>query len=358
VFCKGHHLSDYDTGLVSWLVRSHLLMSMTAQRKDIEDPEVVQEFAAAVGDPNRLRYLYLLTVADIRATAPQRWNSWKNALLNQLYRSTMQALQRGLDNPQAQDELIQRRRTEALRLLTERGFDEKDVVELWLQLDVDYFMHATPDEIAWQTRHALKTPSPDKPVVKLWTDSHRGCTEIFVYSQDRQRLFAHTTSLLDQLGLNIQGARIQTLDDGRAMNSYFVLAHDDSTLSGPYEQQRIIETLQSSLANPASFDPNVSQRIPRRVKAFATPLQVEYIQDETNNRTELRLTSTDRPGLLSRVGQVFARHGIGLTSAKVATVGAQAEDTFLITDHDGSPLTDTAKQEAITEDLTDILNRD
>jgi [protein-PII] uridylyltransferase len=269
----------------------------------------------------------------------------------------MQALERGLDNPQAQDELIQRRRTEALRLLTERGYDVDDVVALWLQLDVDYFMHSTPDEIAWQTRHALSNPSPDTPVVKLWAESHRGCTEIFVYSRDRNRLFAQTTALLDQLGLNIQGARIQTLGDGRAMNSYFVLAHDGSTLSSPFDRQQVIETLQHDLADPTSFDPNVSQRMSRRIKAFITPPQVSFRQDETNGRTELRLTATDRPGLLSRVGQVFARHDIGLISAKVATVGAVAEDTFLITDRDGAPLTDETRQEAIGNDLYEALSQ-
>jgi [protein-PII] uridylyltransferase len=357
-FCKHHHLSDYDTGLVAWLVRSHLMMSMTAQRKDIDDPEVVQEFAAAVGDPNRLRYLYLLTVADIRATAPQRWTSWKNALLNQLYRATMRALQRGLENPQAQDELIQRRRTEALRLLADRGIKEADAVALWLQLDLEYFMHATPDEIAWHTARALQLGMPAEPLVEVRPESHRGCTEIFIYSRDRDRLFAHSTGLLDQLGLNIQGARIQTLDDGRAMNSYFVLNHDGGMLTDPFERQRVTETLLHGLSHPDTFDPNVSQRLPRQVKAFLAPPEVSFTQDETNARTELRLTTMDRPGLLSRIGQVFARHGVRVISAKVATVGATAEDTFLITDADGAPLTDADQQQQLRHQISEALSLD
>jgi len=357
-FCKAHHLSDYDTGLVSWLVRSHLLMSMTAQRKDIEDPEIIQDFAATVGDPNRLRYLYLLTVADIRATSPQRWNSWKNALLNQLYKATMSALDRGLDNPQAQDELIQRRRVEALRLLTERGYAEADVVQLWMQLDVDYFMHATPDEIAWHTSRVLDIGPPATPVVELRAESHRGCTEIFVYSQDRDRLFAHSTALIDQLGLNIQGARIQTTGDGRAMNSYYVLGQDDDTIGALLDRQQIVHTLQHGLAEPDSFDPNISQRMPRRIKSFITPPQVSFVEDEANSRTELLLTATDSRGLLSRVGQVFTRLGVRLISAKVATIGAQAQDTFLISTRDGAPIDDAELQQAIRADLTETLSHD
>ena len=357
-FCKAHHLSHYDTGLVSWLVRSHLLMSMTAQRKDIEDPEVIQGFAAAVGDPNRLRYLYLLTMADIRATAPRLWNSWKNALLNQLYRAPLRALERGLANPQAQDELIQRRRAEALRLLAEQGIGEEPAVTLWLQLDVDYFMHATPDEIAWHTARVLALGPPSRPVVELRPESHRGCTEIFVYSQDRERLFAHTTALLDQLGLDIQGARIQTLADGRAMNSYFVLGHDGHGIASPFERQQITDTLQQGLADPDSFLPQTNQRVPRHIKAFLTVPEVSFTQDENNNRTELHLSATDRPGLLSRVGQVFASHDIRLINAKVATIGAVAEDTFLITDQQGAPLTANDRQQALAEAITTALSLD
>ena len=108
-FCQQHGLSDFDSKLISWLVEKHLILSMTAQRKDISDPEVVQAFAEEVGDPTRLDYLYLLTVADTRATNPARWNSWKDALLRELYVATRGALERGLNRPQVLNELIRDR---------------------------------------------------------------------------------------------------------------------------------------------------------------------------------------------------------------------------------------------------------
>jgi [protein-PII] uridylyltransferase len=130
-FCQLHHLSDYDSRLVAWLVEQHLLMSMTAQRKDISDPVVIQAFAEAVTDVNRLNHLYLLTVADARATNPKRWSSWKNALLRDLYQSTRRALERGLQNPQAQDELIEQKQREAMRLLALEGIDADACRDLW-----------------------------------------------------------------------------------------------------------------------------------------------------------------------------------------------------------------------------------
>ncbi len=90
-FCLQHDLSDYDTGLVTWLVENHLLMSSTSQREDISDPVVVNRFAKRMKDTVHLDYLYVLTVADVRATNPELWNNWKDALLKELYYNTRRA---------------------------------------------------------------------------------------------------------------------------------------------------------------------------------------------------------------------------------------------------------------------------
>jgi [protein-PII] uridylyltransferase len=137
-----------------------------------------------------------------------------------------------------------------------------------------------------------------------------------------------------------------------------VLGQDGGMLTDPYERRHVADTLARNLADPGSFDPHVSQRLPRQVKAFLAAPEVSFTQDEGNARTELRLTAIDRPGLLSRIGQVFARHGVRVISAKVATVGATAEDTFLIIDADGAPLTDPAQQQLLREQISEILSLD
>jgi len=138
-FCQLHYLSEFDSRLVAWLVENHLVMSMTAQRKDITDPAVIQEFAAHIGDLARLDYLYLLTVADVRGTNPKRWSSWKDALLRELYQSTRRALDRGLDNPQAQDLLIEQKQAEAMRLLAREGIDAEECRNLWFRFSVEFW---------------------------------------------------------------------------------------------------------------------------------------------------------------------------------------------------------------------------
>ncbi|HYQ70743.1 MAG TPA: [protein-PII] uridylyltransferase, partial [Gammaproteobacteria bacterium] len=148
-FCIRHDLSDYDAGLVTWLVEHHLIMSTTAQREDIDDPVVINRFARTVGNRARLDYLYVLTVADIRATNPDMWNAWKDALLKQLYYNTRRALHRGLQDPLERAEHIQQVQHEAAELLGQR---DAQIQHLWEQMGDEYFLRTSPEQVAHHTR--------------------------------------------------------------------------------------------------------------------------------------------------------------------------------------------------------------
>lgn len=338
-FCRLHGLGDFDANLVAWLVERHLLMSITAQRKDIGDPQVVQAFAAEVGDPTRLDYLYLLTVADVRGTNPQRWNGWREALLRELYLATRRALLRGLENPQAQDELIEQKRFEALRLLGRYGCDAPASMALWQGFSRDYFLHNAPDDIAWQTCQMLMTDPAQLPLIRIRPLTARGGTEIFLYARDRQDLFARTTAMLDQLGLTIMDARILTTDDGMMLNSYQVLDQGGTPVEDEERLDEIRFGLGSALADDGTGDIRVARRMPRQYRHFPIQTQVSFSSDEGNERTVMRLTTLDRPGLLAAVGSVFEYCHIRLTNAKIATVGAEVDDVFFITSTDGTPIT-------------------
>ena len=280
-FCQLHGLSDYDSRLVAWLVEKHLIMSMTAQHKDTGDPEVIQKFAAQIGDPTRLDYLYLLTVADARATNPQRWSSWKDSLLRDLYHATRRALVRGLDNPQAQDDLIQQKQTEALRLLSKYGVTSDACKALWIKFSLDYFLHNSPDEIAWQTRTLLGAADDVLPLVAIRPLTHRGGTEIFIYTQDREHLFARTTALLDRWGMSIMDARIMTTDDGMALNAYYVL---EMTGSSPVlDEEHVVQIKQAlvdELSGREAPDLQVTRPVPRQLRHFPTETKLSFSADE------------------------------------------------------------------------------
>ncbi|MCF1181897.1 [protein-PII] uridylyltransferase [Marichromatium gracile] len=338
-FCQQHSLSAFDSRLVSWLVENHLVMSMTAQRKDISDPEVIQTFAERIGDPNRLDYLYLLTVADARATNPERWNGWKDALLRELYHGTRRALLRGLDNPQAQDELIQQKQVEALRLVARYGADPEACRRLWSKFSFDFFLHSSPDEIAWQSRQILCAAPETLPLTVIRPVTARGASELFIYTADRTNLFGRTTAMLDQLGLSIMDARVMTTDDGMAVSSYQVLDQGGNPVDGALRMEEIRTALTEELRHEEDSEIRVARTLPRRHRCFPVDTRVSFSTDEPNRRTIMRLSTLDCPGLLAEVGAVFRDCGVRLQNAKIATVGAEVDDVFFITDTDDTPIT-------------------
>ena len=338
-FCQLHYLSEFDSRLVAWLVENHLVMSMTAQRKDITDPAVIQEFAAHIGDLARLDYLYLLTVADVRGTNPKRWSSWKDALLRELYQSTRRALDRGLDNPQAQDLLIEQKQAEAMRLLAREGIDAEECRNLWFRFSVDFFAPSTPEEIAWQTQRILQTPADALPLVDIRPVPSRGCSEILIYARDQANLFVRITALLDQRALSVVDARIMTTANGMALNIFRALTPDHQAIEPGETSDDLIEQLREELRDLSSDEVRVTRRLPRQNRYFPIETRISFGEDASNRRTMMRLTTLDRPGLLAEIGAVFEQCDIRLQSAKIATVGAEVDDVFFITTADAAPIT-------------------
>ncbi|MBK8163100.1 MAG: [protein-PII] uridylyltransferase [Gammaproteobacteria bacterium] len=348
-FCRHHGLSDYDAHLVSWLVRNHLIMSSTAQHKDISDPDVIAEFARKVGDTARLEYLYLLTVADIRGTNPTLWNGWKDALLIDLYSSTRSILGRGLDSPVDKDERIAETRTAALALLAVA--DAERIITVWSELDEEYFLRHSPDEIAWQMRLILAGRPEDLPLIRVREETGRGGTEIFIYARDQDHLFAMTTSALDQLGLNVLNARVITTRSGYTLDTYIVLDENGGTIRDPHRIREIADTIRTRISRGDIRAARTSRRPARQLRHFSIPTQVVFSEDAHHRYTIAELTTVDRPGLLARVGQAFVECGVRLQNAKIATFGERVEDVFFVTDKSNRPLNGQAQLDALRDSL-------
>jgi [protein-PII] uridylyltransferase len=343
-FCQNHHLGKWDSHLVAWLVRNHLLMSMTAQRRDISDPEVIHRFAKHCGDGVHLDYLYVLTVADINATNHSLWNSWRATLLRQLYTETKRALRRGLENPVNIEDRIEELQSDALAALRRKGIHDKEVQELWSNIGNDYFLREDANNVAWHTEAILEHGRNKLPLVLVKKTSYRvyeGATEIFIYSEDLPNLFPATVAALDQLHLSIQDARIILTDDGRTLNTYSVLTEDNLPLSeNPDYLANIRHTLVEELDDPDDFPDIIQRRVPRALKLFATPTRVTISNDPVMQQTVLEVSSPDRPGLLARIGSIFVEFGISVRKAKIASIGERVEDYFFITDANEQPISD------------------
>lgn len=344
--------------MVAWLVRHHLVLSTTAQKKDISDPAVINEFAALVGDQLHLDYLYVLTVADVRGTNPKLWNSWKASLFEDLYELTKRALRRGLENPIDKEELIAETQREARSLLTETGVPADAVDEVWRSQTPEYFLRHGADEIAWQTRFlAANRDAPDRPLVAVRHLPGTGGIAIFLHTPQRYHTFANATAVIDELGLSILDARITPTLDGYSMDNYIVM--EVGTASEPDDERlaEIRRRLDLVISRGDEWDARVTRRAPRQVRMFRTPTQIGFAEDTTGNRTIMELVAGDRPGLLLTVGKVFRELGIEIKAAKIVTIGERAEDVFYLAGHDQKPLAPDVR-ERLSRVLAERLSED
>ena len=339
-FCQWLGLPEMDVDLVAWLVRQHLTMSVTAQKKDISDPDVVHRFAALVEDWERLDYLYLLTVADIFATSPKLWNSWKGQLLATLHQATRYALRRGLEHPVHARERILEAQFGALTTLAQAGYDAARVRALWAEYPDENFLRFTPGQLAWQTAAILDHGDSTEPLVTARAAGERGGTEVFVFSVDRDGLFATITAVLDRFQLSVQEARIATSRQGHVLDAFQVLDADQKQVSDPQRMQELIERLRAELLKP-ELNLTPARRVwTRQQKHFHVPLRLEFQSDEKRGRTGLALVCSDRPGLLAHVTQAFRACGIRVHDARIATFGERVEDFFELTDERDQKLDD------------------
>ena len=356
-FCLEHGMSRYEARLTAWLVRHHLTLSLTAQKKDINDPEVIREFAEIVGDELHLDYLYLLTVADVRATNPKLWNSWRAQLFEGLYRLTKQALRRGLENPIDKQELLQQRKTEARQHLSRSGLDTNQINAVWKNFTDEYFLRCRPDEIESHTRLFADPENQGKDVmVDLMDQAFKGGTAIFLFTPQKKYAFATATAVLDELGLNVADARIIPLKKESSLATFVVLEQTDNPNDEKSRLSQIKRQLIHALTAENKSIPTVTRRAPRQVRLFPTETLVTFTTDKSNNRTVMELVTGDRPGILYEVGKVMRDHLIVIQTAKVLTIGERAEDVFYITNNDGKPL-DEAQCVELEEALVDALSQ-
>ena len=354
-FCKQHDLSRFDTDLVVWLVKNHLIMSATAQRKDISDPGVVHAFASQVGDLTHLNYIYLLTVADVRATSPDVWNSWKDALLKELYNATRSALKRGLDNPLMQIEFIDEVKKQVKYQLLNLKFKKSAIESLWQRFNEEYFLRYSVDEIVWQST-ALLDKKAQPPMVLIYKNSVRGGTEVFIYSKIFDGLFSISTSIIDQMGLTIADARIMQTKDHYTLNSFIVLDQDGDPVQDDERLQELSDRIFIKIRDPGKQSIDVNRRLNRQQKHFTFPTDVSFWADPNHARTVMQVKAYDRPGLLSLVSTALNHCQIRLHNAKIATFGERAEDLFFITDQNNQALVTDEQFNCLKTAITEFLD--
>ncbi len=338
--------SQADIDFMVFLVRNHLLMSQVAQRQDISDPEVVRRFVERVGDKSRLDALYLLTVADIRATSPKVWTPWKGQLLERLYLSASDMMSGARSSDQAMQTRLALARSTIIQTLPEAELDA-----FWQELDVVYFMRHSSEEIIWHAISLAAHRNTPVPIVRCEEQSGKSGYLVLLYMPDRKGLFLRAVACLAKLGLSIVDTRVHTTKHGWALDT-FLVADRFERYTLERLRERLAKDLAAAVVAEGALPPASQGKLSRRSQHFPLRPNVNLAPDERGAAWLLNIVCTDRPGLLYSIFRVLYDYGINLQTAKIATLGERVEDVFLI---DSPALNDERTVLALEADLLEAL---
>ena len=320
-FAKRLGMSSTDAKLISWLVKKHLIMSSISQKKDISDPLTVNDFAKEVEQNEKLNYLYLLTVNDIRATNPALWNGWKHQLLRDLYTLTRSKINK---NPiKASSDIALDRKNS---VLSELNKDEKSFVKNYFSKFSDsYFNKNASESLKWQSQLIIQNKNCD--LVIACKNKFDNLLEIFIKVDNSEGLFLKLTKTLEKSGLEIIDANIFTsTDDKLAANTFITkFSHHDRALNQSELKELSIRIIKN-FNNYEDFSDSI-KNAKKKIK-FQNKLNITNTHNTSKGRNLITIETSDRPGLLSDIARVFYDNNLSIFSARINTLGDKVEDTF------------------------------
>ena len=348
-------LDAAETDTAAWLIEHHLLMSITAQSRDLSDPKTIEGFARVVQTVERLKLLLVLTIADIKAVGPGVWTGWKGELLRTLYFETEVVLSGGHSELARMDRvrLAQARLREALPDWAQEAFDDyatRHNAAYWLKVEpLRQVKHARLIRDAEDAGRTVAT--------SFETDAFRGVTELTVLAPDHPRLLAIITGACAASGGNIVDAQIFTTVDGTALDTIFLSRAFDRDEDELRRGERVARAIEGALKGEIRIADLVDGKRPakERPKTFQVAPEVVIDNALSTRHTVLEVTGLDRPGLLYDLTTALGKLNLNIASAHIATFGEKAVDVFYVTDLTGTKITHPGRQAAIRRALLDIL---
>jgi [protein-PII] uridylyltransferase len=307
-------------------------MSNTAFKFDIDDPKTIQDFVARVQSPERLKLLLLLTVADIRAVGPKVWNGWKAALLRELYHRAFELMSGGIDAT-AREERVRQAQEAVKKLLPDftaaelDAFIAKGYPFYWLSFDAE-----TQARHARLVREAERSGAP--LTVETRVDTGRAVTEVTLYTADHAGLFSRIAGALALAGANIVDAKIHTLSNGMALDTFWVQDRDGGAFAQPQKLAKLSVMFENVLVGKLKphIDLAAPASVPSRTRVFTVPPRVLIDNKASSTHTVIEVNGRDRTGLLYEVTRALTQLNLQISSAKISTYGEKVVDVFYVKD--------------------------
>ena len=332
--CPTLGLDQEETEMVSWLVLHHLLLSQTAFSRDIDDPKTILDLADSIQSPERLRLLQILTVSDIRAVSPKVWNGWKATLLRELYTRVAEVLEGGLSTTERDTRIARVKEVVATLLADWPAPDREDFLSLGYP---SYWLGFDPESIE---RHArlIRDAKSRKAPLTIQTEPlpARAVTEVVVYTGDHAGLFSRIAGALAIGGASIVDARIHTLTDGMALDTFWIQDANGGPFETPHRLARLSTVIEQALTGRIKLATEIRKAtkslVPGRMRAIHVPPRVVVDNRASNRHTVIEVNGRDRPGLLHDVTAAISEQGLQIASAHVTTYGVRAVDVFYVKD--------------------------
>ncbi len=344
--------------LVAWLVENHLVMSDFAQKRDVSDPGTVAAFARIVENPERLRLLLVITVADIRAVGPGVWNGWKGQLLRELYNATEAVFRGGRGSDAAANVL---RHQESLAEAARATLLEIDpAAKGWVSaMENAYFSAFPQDELFEHAALARRAAIQGGAAAEGRVHPNQNAAEIVIAAKDRRGLFADLAMAISALGGNVVGARVFTSRQGQALDVFYVQDVTGAPFGceNPRALRRLADALEAAgKGESLGVEPRRGSE-QSRAAAFAIAPTVTIDNEASNDATVVEASGRDRPGLLHALAKTLADNGLSIQSAHIDGYGERAVDAFYVQTPEGGKLTETRKVAVVKADLLAALEQ-
>ncbi|MSO72150.1 MAG: [protein-PII] uridylyltransferase [Rhodospirillaceae bacterium] len=349
--CPRLGLTAEETETVSWLVRKHLLMSNTAFKRDLDDPQTMTKFCEIVQSPERLKLLLVLTCADIRAVGPAVWNNWKATLLRELYQRADHFI-RGGQAVAGIDARVNAAKAALAERLVDWPVKMREFIlglaspAFWLANDTD-----THERLVQFMRAAEEVD--DDIAVDFMVDSDRDVTHMVIYTPDHPGLFANIAGALALAGASVVDANILTLSNSKALDS-FSLQDSEGHAITDHRFARIKARIVSALDGRLKLTQELSKaesRAPSRASALEVPPRVIIDNTASNMCSVIEVNGHDRSGFLSDVTKAITYLGLQIFSAHISTYGERVVDVFYVKDVFGMKIENDSKIRQIREAL-------
>jgi len=353
-------LDPEEIDLVVFLVRNHLIMSQVAQKGDLDDQTTVIEFAREAGSIDRLKALYLLTYADMRAVAPKVFNNWRDMLLSELYLRALKVLEQGDREAVDPARRLATVKTSVREQLAKAGGSPADIAAFLAEMPDRYFLIVPEGDIALHFE-LMRALGDLTLVTRVRHFPELEFSEFIVVTRDRPGLFSMIAGALTANNLNILSARITTRSNGIAMDAFRVshLAGADAMAMEDDRWLRVERDLERAITGERDIAELVAaaHHVVTAGKKFIRHVPTEVTVD---NRTSEQFTvidvfTQDRVGLLFAITHTLFRLGLLIHLARISTNADQALDVFYVSDRDGQKVTDLERMRELRTALLEKI---